>query len=156
MKSIVGEIEELRAMTGPELVDRYRAVVGAEPRIKNKAWLWRRLAWRLQEQRLGGLTRPAKARLEEIIAELDLPLDGRPRRVTGAVRGPRRPDLPAVGTVLTRQWHGQEIRVEALEDGFEWDGVVYRSLSAVAKAVTGARWNGKLFFGLKKRKRAKA
>jgi len=92
MKSIVGEIEELRAMTGPELVDRYLEVVGKEPRIKNKDWLWRRLAWKLQEQRYGGLSGAAKARLEEIIAELDkIPLNGRPRRVTGAIRGPRRP-----------------------------------------------------------------
>jgi len=153
MKSVVKEIEEMRTLAVPELVERYSEMFGKEPRIKNKDWLWRRLAWQIQEQRFGGLSRPAKARLEEIIAELDLPLNGRPPRATGAVRDPRRPDLPAVGTVLTRQWHGQEIRVEVLEDGFEWDGVVYRSLSAVAKAITGARWNGKLFFGLVQRRR---
>ena len=60
----------------------------------------------------------------------------------------------APGTVLTRQYHGQEIRVVALDDGkFEHDGQVFTSLSAVAKAVTGQKWNGRLFFGLTKRKR---
>ena len=58
------------------------------------------------------------------------------------------------GTVLTREYHGQEIRVVALEDGqFEYDGQVFTSLSAVAKAVTGTKWNGRLFFGLTKRRR---
>jgi hypothetical protein len=54
---------------------------------------------------------------------------------------------------LTRQYHGREIRVLTLDDGFEWDGQHFRSLSAVARAITGAKWNGRLFFNLTTRKR---
>ena len=61
--------------------------------------------------------------------------------------------LPTPGTVLTRRYHGHEIRVVTLDDGFEWEGRHFRSLSAVASAVTGAKWNGLLFFGLTQRKR---
>ena len=62
-------------------------------------------------------------------------------------------NMPIAGTVLTRVYKGHEIRVVTLDDGFEYDGRVYGSLTAVAKAVTGQHWNGKLFFGLTKRKR---
>ena len=61
--------------------------------------------------------------------------------------------MPSPGTVLSREYHGREIRVVTLPDGFEWDGQHYGSLSAVARAVTGSKWNGRLFFGLTTRKR---
>ena len=57
------------------------------------------------------------------------------------------------GSVITKQYRGEEIRVQVLDDGFEWDGGRFGSLSAVARAVTGQRWNGPLFFGLRKRNR---
>jgi hypothetical protein len=60
-----------------------------------------------------------------------------------------------VGTILVRKWREQEIRVVVLENGYEWNDVVYRSLSAVAKAVTGSHWNGRLFFRLTERRKAK-
>ncbi len=66
----------------------------------------------------------------------------------------RRLDDPAPGTVLTRTWNGQEIRVLVRDDGYERDGELFRSLTAVARAVTGSKWNGRLFFGLTKRKKA--
>ncbi len=105
------------------------------------------------EIRLGGLSETAKKRLEELIAELDLPLPEEQRTVSGALKKARKPGDPPVGTTLVRQWHGQEVRVQVLEGGFEHDGVVHRSLSALAKAITGAHWNGRLFFGLTQRRR---
>jgi hypothetical protein len=154
LRTIAEEINALRELPVAELVERYRATFGKEPRIKNKVWLWKRIGWRLQEQRLGGLSEVAKARLEQLIAEIDLPLAERARSVTGKLRRPRGGELK-VGTVLTREWRGQEVRVTVVENGFECDGVVYKSLSAVAKAVTGSHWNGKLFFGLTPRRAAK-
>ena len=62
---------------------------------------------------------------------------------------------PLVGTVLTRHWRGQEIRVTVLESGYEFNDVVYRSLSAIAREITSAHWNGRLFFGLVSRRKAK-
>ncbi len=152
MKSIPQEIAALRAMAVPELVERYEAVFGKPPRVKHHEWLWRRIAWKIQEQRFGGLSEVAKRRLNELIAELELPLGQ--RTVNGKVARSR-PGDPPLGTTLTRVWKGQEVRTTAVEGGWEHDGVVHRSLSAVAKAVTGSHWNGRLFFGLKSRRLAR-
>jgi hypothetical protein len=148
MTNIINDIAELRALAVPELVVRYREAFGREPRVKHAAYLWKRVAWKLQERRLGGLSKVAKARLETLIAEIDLPLGA---TATAATRQADAANTrtPTAGTVLVRMWHGREIRVQVLDDGrFEYSGITYRSLSAVAKAVTGSHWNGRLFFGL--------
>ena len=152
-RSITDEIQELRAMPVCDLVDRYEAVFEKPPRVKHKDWLWRRIAWKIQEQRFGGLSSVAKRRLDELIADLDVPLD-RAQTVHGKV-GCQKPGDPALGTTLTRTWKGREVTATTVEGGWECEGVVYRSLSAVAKAVTGSHWNGRLFFGLTSRKAAK-
>ena len=156
MKTIAQEIAELRGMTVPPLVKRYRRLWGREPKVKNRTWLWKRCAWKVQEQRLGGLSKVAKRRLEELIAEIDLPIGERQSTVTGALRGRVRAEDHKAGTVFARVWKGREVRTVAVEGGYEWDGVVYRSLSAVAKAVTSSHWNGRLFFGLTNRRRSKS
>ena len=152
MMDIAKEIENLRQLSVPELMERYREVWGKEPRFKLRGWLWKRIAWKIQERRFGGLSRVAKRKLEELIAEIDLPLAEKQRTV-GVLRCPQRPREPKVGTVLTREWKGREIRATRVDGGWESDGIVYRSLSAVAKEVTGSHWNGRLFFGLTPRKR---
>ncbi len=149
MKSIPQVIAALRAMAVPELVKRYEDVYGKPPRVKHRDWLWRRIAWKIQEQRFGGLSEVAKRRLDELIAELDLPL-GQTQTVREKLG--RRGD-PPVGTTLTRAWKDAEIRATAVDGGWEHDGVVYRSLSAIANVVTGAHWNGRLFFRLTPRRR---
>jgi len=165
-RSMLSEIARLRAMTVAELQIRWRELYGEESRSRNRDFLWRRLAWRLQELAHGGLSDRAKSRIA------DLAPAGFMRAVTptslgtvvtvaespdpAPVRRIRDPRLPSAGTVLTRQYHGREIRVLTLEDsGFEWDGRRFGSLSEVARAVTGARWNGRLFFGLRERTRRK-
>ncbi len=150
-RTIAEEIQELRAMPVPDLVNRYEAVYGKSPRVKHRHWLWRRIAWKLQEQRFGGLSEIAKRRLDELIAELDRPLHGA-RVERGKLGGRGRRGDPPVGTVLTRAWRRQEVRATRVEGGWEHDGVVHRSLSAVAKAVTGTHTSGPAFFGLTKRK----
>ena len=88
-----------------------------------------------------------------MIAQIDLPLgDADPRRIPRSAR--KDPKAPLVGTTLIRSWRDQELRVEVRENGFEWDGTLYRSLTAAAKAITGSAWNGRLFFGLTKRSKA--
>ena len=153
MTSIAKEIETLRGMNTAQLAERYEREFGKPPRVKHREHLWKRICWKLQEQRFGGLSRVAQRRLEELIAEIDLPLDESQRTVVGKLKGGRKPKGAAVGTVLTRVYKGQDIQVQVLENGFEWDGTVYRSLSAVAEAVTGSHWNGNVFFfGRKTRK----
>ena len=150
MTTIAEEVAELRALPAAELTKRYVEVFGREPRIRHRAYLWKRLAWKAQEARLGGLSEVAKARLEELIGQLDLPLQERNRTVSGRLRGGRRAGQK-LGTTLTREWRGQQISVTIVEGGFEHGGVVYKSLSAVAKVVTGSHWNGRLFFNLRQR-----
>jgi hypothetical protein len=148
VKPISEEIADLRAMNGPELIERYVAMFGKLPRCRQPSWLFQRCAWRLQEKRLGGLSDTAKARLEELIAEIDIDL--------GAVRAQvKRGRQDMLGVTVKRLWKGREVSATTVEGGcWELDGVVYRSLSAVAKHVTGAHWNGRHFFGLTKRKDA--
>ncbi len=154
-KPIPEEIAELRALDVPGLVERYEAVIGKPPRIRHKDWLWKRIAWKIQERRLGGLSNVAKARLEELIAEIELPLSEGAAKAKAPAKPRVDPKALLPGSVLTRVWHEQRIRVRVLEQGFEWDDQVFKSLSAVARAVTGAHWNGRLFFGLSKRKRSR-
>ncbi|MBU0755604.1 MAG: DUF2924 domain-containing protein [Planctomycetes bacterium] len=153
MKSITAEINALRSLKIPDLVVRYEELFGKPPRIKHREWLFKKVAWKLQEQRFGGLPGPARRRLDEIMAEIELPLDEDAKTATGQIRRPRTPGDPTVGTTLTRTWRGREYRVRVVDEGFELEGVVHKSLSAVARAITGQAWNGPLFFGLRKRGR---
>ncbi len=156
MKSIAAEIENLRKSSLDDLRETYREHFGREPRVKySREWLWKRIAWRIQEKRFGGLSALAKRRVNELIAELDLPSEEKQRAVTGALRRPGTAKEPVPGTVLSRKWRDREVSCKLVEGGYESDGVVYRSLTAAARAVTGSRWNGKLFWGLTKRKKAR-
>ena|SRR5260221_12051438 len=148
MTDLVNEIAQLRATQVPELAAKYEAAFGKPPRSRNRNWLWKRLCFRLQEARLGGLSKLAKNKLDELIVDIRLPTGATPARPAP------RPDAPMIGTVLVRRWKGTDIRVEVQTDGFAWNGARYKSLSAVAQAITGAHWNGRLFFGLATRRPA--
>ena len=147
-KSVAEEIAELRVSDVSTLVERYEEVFGRPPRVKHKEFLWKRLAWKIQEQRFGGLSAAAKRRLEDLMGEIDLPVEDRTRTITGRLVDPKGRSALAVGTTVTREWRCQQISVLVVEGGFEWNGVRYRSLSGVAKAITGTQWNGRLFFKL--------
>ena len=155
MTTIPQQLQELQALSPAELARRYEALFGKPPRVRNKAFLQRRVAWKLQEKQLGGLSPRARARLDELVAQIDVPIASAPppprRRAVMRTARPD-PEAPMVGTTLVRKWRGQELRVEVRETGFEWGGTLYSSLSAVAKAITGAAWNGRLFFGLVQRR----
>jgi hypothetical protein len=155
MKEIEVEIDGLRRMTVPELLKRYEDLFGKPARVKNREHLWKRCAWKVQEARFGGLSKIAKDKLEELMAEIELPLSEEQRTVSGTLKKPPKPGDPSVGTVLTREWHGKRLEAKVVEGGFEHEGVVYKTLSEAAKAITGAHWNGRLFFGLTERKKAK-
>ena len=158
--TIASQIQALRKMTVSELRDRHLELFGTETNSRHKDQLFRRLAFRLQELEYGGLSERAKRRAEEIANDLDariLP----PRKSKNGVDRPhevRRVAVqsavppPAPGTILTREYRGDVHQVTTLDCGFEYRGNVYRSLSGVARAITGTQWNGNLFFGLKKRR----
>lgn len=148
MTPLDAELAELRALAPSALAARFRSEFGREPRSKQRAWLLRRLAFRAQERRLGGLSAVARRRLEALIAEIELPLDQHDRVVAQHLAQARRRGDPLPGTTLTRVWRNRTLVVRVLDSGFDLDGTVHKSLSAVAKVVTGTHWNGRLFFGL--------
>ncbi|MCI0410664.1 MAG: DUF2924 domain-containing protein [Acidobacteria bacterium] len=156
--AIHARIEALRQMTVSQLQVEWRRVMGEEPRSRNRVWMWRRLAWGIQAREYGGLSERAKRRIEELIplAEAWMPIGKRAieRRMSPTPLPKRDPRLPKPGTVLTRSYKGRTLAVAVLEDGFEFDGRQYPSLTAIAKAVTGSHWNGMHFFGLKRRETA--
>ena len=143
------QVESLRDLTVAELRERYAEVFGEATTSRHKDYLRKRIAWRLQANALGGLSARARRRAEELANDADLRvLAPKARTVTGPLAVKRDSRLPMPGTVLTREYRGQTVTVTVLDTGFEYAGRVYRSLSAVAKAVTGSHWNGLLFFGL--------
>ena len=136
----------LKSTPTPELKKQWRALFETEPPAFNRRYLESRLAYRIQELANGGLKPETIRRLERLGEELD----------GGNITKRRlRADLkPITGTRLIREWQGVEQVVTVLADGFEWKGRPYQSLSAIARAITGTRWNGWVFFGLKNRRRA--
>lgn len=156
---IEAEIHRLQSMKVRALRDRWREEYGEEPRSYNRQFLWRRLAWRIQERAHGGLSERARKRAQELAREEDIrirPPKGFPGAVLGQasskkprpLKGRRDPRLPPPGAVLRREYGDNLILVQVLADGFEYEGKVFKSLTAVARTVTGCHWNGYHFFGL--------
>ena len=146
---VLRQVKEVQALPLPALRDRWRELFGTEPPGYSRQQLARRLAYRLQEIAFGGLREETREKLREYV-EGDA-LDVKGAKAARSKRGQKRNGLPVVGTRLRREWHGERYEVTVLDDGFEYQGKRYRSLSAVAKAITGAHWNGRLFFGLARR-----
>lgn len=163
--NIEQELATLRQMSPKELQERYAAVFGEEPRSRNKVWLVKRIVWRLQALVEGDLSERARRRAMELADDADLrttaPRNWKPATTTGgqtattAVAFTADDRLPMPGGVLNREYRGRMIQVDVLPNGFRFDGQVYRSLSAVAKAVTGSHWNGYHFFGLRQEETAR-
>ncbi len=153
------EIAALRKMTVKELRRRHVELFGEENRSANRQYLFRRIAWRLQALVEGDLSERARRRAQELARDADLrsrppkelaipPAPADLRTVTGKVALSRDERLPMPGTVLRRVFKGHEYHVTVLPNGFEYDGQAFRSLTAVAHAITGSHWNGWHFFGV--------
>lgn len=149
-REIAQRIAALEDMTIPELREEYARVFGEETRSKHKVFLRKRIVWGLQAREYGGLSERALRRAEELASESNLTLTAPKSWTEDRPFRPKRPAPVLPGSQITREYKGQQISVTVLPSGFEWKGDIYRSLSAVAKAVTGSHWNGSLFFGLRK------
>jgi Protein of unknown function (DUF2924) len=155
--SLADEIAALERLRVPELRARFAVVFGEPTQAHNKVWLVKRIAWRLQALAEGDLSERARRRAGELVNDADLRLSP-PRadeassapsqRQTTTLRLPTDDRLPRPGTILTRRYKGRTLQVEVLDHGFAFDGKSYRSLSAVAKAVTGSHCSGHFFFRL--------
>lgn len=156
--NIAKEVAAMERMTVDQLRAKYAEVFGERTNGRNKEWLIKRMAWRMQANAEGGLSERARQRAMELANDSDLRMTP-PRQPKMAPDAGERTETVATsirgstellpGTVLKRDYKGRAVRVTALADGFEFEGERYRSLTAVAKAVTGKHWNGFHFFGLR-------
>lgn len=131
ISDLEAEVAALEQLNLHQLRDKWRERFGAPPKVRSAEMVRLCLAWRIQAVALGGLdrdTRDALSRKGPVVAEGQ--------------------DL-GIGATLRRVWNGQEQVVTVVEKGFEWNGRTFRSLSAVATAIAGTRWNGPRFFGLR-------
>src|SRR5215207_6587904 len=139
--TVLARVAALKATPTPDLKSQWRDLCGKEPPPYNRRFLESRLAYRIQELACGGLKPEAVKRLVALGEQLD------GGNIT--VRRTRVDNRPIAGTRLIREWQGVEHCVTVLQGGYEYQGRPYKSLSAVARAITGTRWNGWVFFGLK-------
>jgi hypothetical protein len=139
---IPARLAALKTMPMPDLKAEWRALFESEPPPFNRRYLENRLAYRIQELAYGGL-KPETLRRLEALGDIYDSDDITTHRIRHDVR-------PVVGTRLIREYQGVEHAVTVLAEGYEWQGRPYRSLSAIARAITGTRWNGLTFFGVKR------
>ena len=157
MLNVAKEVVAMERMTVDQLRTKFAEVFGEATNGRNKQWLIKRIIWRMQANEEGDLSERARRRAMELANDADLRVTAPRERKTEnssatvtkrvTVSGDNR--LPMPGTVLRREYKGRPVRVTVLADGFELEGERYKSLTAVAKAVTGKHWNGYHFFGLR-------
>ena len=155
--SILSKISALQRMSVSGLRAEWLRLYGEPTRSRNKQFLFRRLAWRIQELQHGGLSDAARDRFDALAGD-DFQRARTPAVALTTLRDeprPRRdPRMPAPGTVITKTYKGRELRVVVRDDGLELDGTMYPSATALAKSITGSKSiNGNLFLGITKRKR---
>lgn len=143
--SVVARLAALKGASVPELREQWRNLFETEPPAYNRHFLESRLAYRIQELAYGGLKPETVRYLEELGEELYGKGGTIARRI-------RHADKPIAGTRLIREWQGVEHTVTVRDNDYEHMGRPYKSLSSVARAITGTRWNGWVFFGLKQRR----
>ena len=147
--TITEQLSALAHMTVAELKTKYQNLFGEASRSFNKDYLRKKIAWRIQEIAEGGLSKRAKQRIEELA--IDAPArfhkkatsQDQPKPVH-----PKDPRLPMPGSIITKKHKGITHEVKVLGNGFEYQDQAYRSLSKIAKVITGTSWNGFLFFNL--------
>jgi len=155
--SVIRQIHRLRQMTVGDLRLEWMKLYGESTRSRNRDYLWKRLAWRVQELANGGLSDDARKRINDLDAQGFI--HARTPNVAAPAADPERrpardPRLPSPGSVITKQYKGRELRVVVRENGLELDGTMYPTATALAKSVTGSKSiNGWLFLGITKRKR---
>ena len=139
--TVLARLAALKTTPTPDLKRQWRDLFETEPPPYNRRFLESRLAYRIQELAYGGLKRETIERLEALGQQLD--------RGNVVLRRTRTEEKPISGTRLIREWRGVEHCVTVRDHDYEYQGRPYKSLSAVARAITGTRWNGWIFFGLK-------
>jgi hypothetical protein len=155
--SVLKQVAHLQNLTYEQLRELWRTLNGGQPPAYNRKYIISRLAYRIQEIAYGGLSDDAREQMQRILKDGGFDANGCDSRVRRKERATRQKrDAPITGTRFVRDWNGHHCEVIAVHNGFEFEGRIYRSLTAVAKAITGTHWNGRIFFGLEKRGKAKS
>jgi hypothetical protein len=139
--TILAQLAALNGAPAAALKAKWRALFDTEPPPYNRRFLESRLAYRIQELAYGGLKKETVERLRVLGKKYDVKPGSRAKV--------RSDQLPISGTRLIREWQGVQHCVTVRGDDFEYQGRPYKSLSAIAREITGVRWNGWVFFGLK-------
>lgn len=149
------EVAALQQMSTGQLCERYAELFGELTRTRHRTYLVRKIAWKLQALVEGDLSERARRRAEELARGTELrvmpPKSAEVKHATAVVTHAAISTdarLPTPGTAIVRQYKGRTLQVLVLPDGFEFEGQRYKSLSAVAKKITGSHVNGFRFFGL--------
>ena len=142
---ILARLAALKAMSVKDLKAEWQTLFNTTAPNNTRGFLEGRLAYRIQELTHGGPDKQTRRMLDLLADEVEGTLTRKAQ-----IADPRN---PVVGTKLIREWDGTAHTVTVLKDGFDWGGQRYKSLSAVARAITGTRWNGYRFFGLREQKR---
>jgi len=140
--TMLKQVAELNDMNLHELRQRWRELLNEEPPSYGRAMMMKRLAYRIQELAHGGLPRETRDQMDRILDIVGYDAMGLRENV-------KKPTGPVPGTLLIREWRGERHEVTALENGFEYRGLRFRSLSAVAFHIAGTKWNGPAFFGVR-------
>lgn len=160
--SVYKEIKALDKMTAGELKNKILAVFGEQARSNHKDYLRKKIAWRIQANSEGGLSERAKQKAMEIANDADLriraprikansgPDEHEARTINCKIVSSEDRRLPLPGTLLVREFRGVTHVVKVLDQGFEYESQRHKTLSAVARTITGTKWNGFLFFGIAK------
>ncbi len=154
------EVDAMERMTTDQLRQKYAEDFGEPTNARHKTWLIKRIAWRMQSNAEGGLSERALKRAAEIVNESDIRMSP-PRANSSTADQQKRTKVVSArieansellpGVVLQRDHKGRQIQVKVLDDGFEYLGERYKSLTAIADAVTGKHWNGYHFFNVGKK-----
>lgn len=148
MSMYMHPIEDLHQLSKDELIDWWRKLPGKQPPPARVDRLLRELAYRLQEQQFGRLDKNTAVSLRRHMTEFQKSLRSR-RAALPEIKTPAKVTLES-GSVLTREWDGKRISVQVVGPRqFVWEGVSFKSLSALARKITGQHLSGPLFFGLK-------
>ncbi|TRZ94935.1 DUF2924 domain-containing protein [bacterium] len=151
----LSQIMELKENSLGELKTKYEELFsGQNAPSNNKIFLWRKIAYRLQELECGGISAGTQSKIQQLIQQYD-PINNKALRPeTASENHPKKSNisrdkrLPIPGTVITKEYKGIKLQIKILGSGFEYNSKIYKSLTAIAKEVTGAHWNGYLFFNL--------
>ncbi len=149
-EDILTRILDLKTASLPELQKEYSALYGSKKTPSgNRAYLWQKITYRIQELEYGAMPQEALDKVKELAQEYD-PINNKASRPDTAKRQHLSRDqrLPMPGTIITKEYKAITVEVKVLEKGFEYKSKVYKSLTAIAKEVTGCHWNGYLFFNM--------